>query len=216
MTELTIPVMTEDLFTDEMRDPLVRALAPDNAARVFAVGRQYGFEDDRLEERGHGSAWYTGSDGEVISRSLFGAPIPVVVQCSAAFHVAWGHDHLVAIAEGTLKEMREGVDYNPDYTVVCLSFGLVILPPNPAIDLGIDATDRGKSCIDQEIVDSHLRLVLDAGLSAHARLDAISRAEALVATAISQGLAARNDRARWDDLFDDITFRAGPRRRTAS
>jgi len=213
MTLLTITARNARLFTPELHEVVSADLRPGNAADVIGVGDSFAVEGDSADDvypLTEPTAW-TFPDGaeRITSQSLYHAPLRVQRQASAAYFVAWSNSDLKAAVDQELLEMAELKQFEAGaaFETICLSFGVLILSLHPTVDMCTDATEAGEIRITQRIVDANIRLLLDTSISAHARINALPRAQAFIDTMISGSLASRSDRKSWDAFYDGVSLR---------
>lgn len=109
MPEITLSMRRHALFTDPMRQVLQRDLADGNEAGVIGVSEFY--NNDGLTRP---SVWHQ-EEGQIVGRSLYGAPLALVRQASVAYFTAFGHDPLDECATEQVDQMRAPKSDNPAY-----------------------------------------------------------------------------------------------------
>tara|TARA_R100000687_G_C6408483_1_gene145264 strand:+ start:203 stop:841 length:639 start_codon:yes stop_codon:yes gene_type:complete len=208
---LTITMKTRNLFTDEVRAILSNDLALGNPAGVIGVSDDYFADSDTLDvaDAPNACAWLDGRDG-ITQRNLYGAPIAAVHQAATAQFVAFGHDPLEQEITETIKEMIVHKTMNTTYTAICLSFGVIILDGNPSISMALEAEEEGLPEITHEVLAANIAILLDKGLSNHARIEVAPFVESFLDRMVKQTLDARGDRARFAPWLEDLTFTAVP------
>ena len=211
MPNITITMKSRDLYTDEMRALLSNDLALGNPAGAIGVSDDYFADSDTLEVVDVPSAcvWLDGRDG-ITQRNLYGAPIAAVRQAATAQFVAFGHDPLEQEITNTIEAMIVHKTMDTTYTAICLSFGVIILDGNPSISMALEAKEQGLAKITHEVLAANIAILLDRGLSNHARIEVPSFVESFLERMVKQTLDARGDRHRFDKWLAGLTFTAVP------
>ncbi|MFZ3584731.1 hypothetical protein ACOI1H_21620 [Loktanella sp. DJP18] len=207
MRRLNIHTTTSAIFTAEIRQHLKDLQRPNQAHDVIGVSDRFFVDDGTITNCNMAQAWTIDTAGQIACTDLFTAPHSLVGLAAAPYFIAFGGDVSSEGIDEMLVDMGQDELGGKAFTVICLPVGMLALCIDPAVAMARAAKAKDMTTIDQDIVDQHIRLLVDVGSSAHERMMAISMVEDFINTMITQTLETRSDRQTWLPFYDNVSIR---------
>lgn len=167
--EITLPVRITSLYSPRVRRALDRSMSRSEDVTVIAVAETFEVVDgDAVEARYDPTAYYKTGAGNLVSRTLFGAPDDVIAQSANAYFTAFGCADLSAQIAGNLNMMANDHEGSEQFHVFLMPCGVIFATSTAAMVVLQEAQEKGVQAITRDFVSRHIRVVLDDTQSARA------------------------------------------------
>jgi hypothetical protein len=168
---------TDAVFSSQTRQVMQRPYADLSNLRILAIGESFTIDEDEEVSSDNMPVIY-GQDplNDLFYQPIPGASLDILEQTATKFFSFFGSDALWKIVVDHERDLLAGNDQHRGSTVAAFPFGIIMMSPAPYSTLA-DAAQSQDGVITAEMVATRFRVILDAELSSHQKIQAIEQAK---------------------------------------